>query len=215
MNYEPKMYWEKRGVHYPKEIRGRLRFRLIVTSRQKKILRNLLDQIKPSSLLVVGCGAGRMFDIYQNIEKVVGVDFSSTMLIHAERLVNRKGYNNISLCQMDAEALGFPSYSFDIVLTCEVLLHVPYNKIEKFISEITRVSSRYVVSLEYFEEITEEKRRKLASHCFLHNYPKMFERKDFLVKKKLKVSRFYPQSFFLFERQVSKKKLYRNNTNHR
>lgn len=45
----------------------------------------------------------------------------------------------------DIRALPFESNSFDTILCCEVLEHIPFTEFEKALSELHRVSKKYVI----------------------------------------------------------------------
>jgi ubiquinone/menaquinone biosynthesis C-methylase UbiE len=46
----------------------------------------------------------------------------------------------------------FEDDAFDLVLTSGVLIHVPLAELDAAISEVHRVSRRYILSIEYFAE---------------------------------------------------------------
>ena len=52
--------------------------------------------------------------------------------------------------QGSLQSLPFDGASIDLVFTSGVLIHVPDDALDQAISEILRVSSRYVLTLEYF-----------------------------------------------------------------
>ncbi|MBW2965434.1 methyltransferase domain-containing protein [Candidatus Woesearchaeota archaeon] len=81
------------------------------------------DQIKKnlnkgSAVLDVGCGSGRLaVSIHKHAKKIVGVDFSRTLLKSAIRKPN------IMYKLMDGERLKFPKESFDMIVS-----HAALNK---------------------------------------------------------------------------------------
>jgi ubiquinone/menaquinone biosynthesis C-methylase UbiE len=88
------------------------------------------------SLLEVGCGEGRIINTLQNqYEKIFGMDISDEALKHVETPKIKGRIENIP----------FPDNSFDIVLCCEVLEHLPSPIYEKALKEIQRVSKKYIL----------------------------------------------------------------------
>lgn len=88
-------------------------------------------------LLDVGCGNGFFSYYFDKICRTTGVDYSGTMINMCplkDRII------------MDAADIGFCDESFDVVFCHALLHHVPSP--QKVISEMARVSKRYVIILE-------------------------------------------------------------------
>lgn len=212
MKYEPKKYWNGRGKSFLKGLyflRSSERFKtyFIYNPFLKHLLRKEIKRIKPRTLLEVGCGPGRLFNLYKGIPEVCCVDFSPTMLKRAGDLIKKRGYENIKLHQMEAQNLGFTEDQFDIVITSNVLLHIPPESIEDAISEIVRVSNGYIVSVEYFtdkgnpsaEQDNQKDREEEIKYCFLHNYQDLFRNKKAQMVKAVDIP-FFEQKMFLFQK---------------
>ncbi len=80
----------------------------------------------------LGCGAGRHLRLLRGFDKVLGVDFSRSMLTEARRttLEDRENYgvddgSEVYLIQADVERLPFSSDSCDLVLYIAALHHLP------------------------------------------------------------------------------------------
>jgi ubiquinone/menaquinone biosynthesis C-methylase UbiE len=73
-----------------------------------------------SSVLDVGCGRGAiLFSAAEKVGasgKVIGVDIAETMLRYLANDIENLGYENTSICNMDAEGLNFPDACFDFVI---------------------------------------------------------------------------------------------------
>jgi len=93
-------------------------------------------------VLDVGCGSGVLTNRLENTRFSVGVDISSTGLkmVHVPKLV------------CSADNLPFTCQSFDMVILTEVLEHLPYNVYEQSLSEVCRVSSRYILVAVPYEQ---------------------------------------------------------------
>ena len=214
MKYEPKKYWSERGKSYwrglyflrsPETLKTYFLYMPIL----KYLLREEIKRIKPRTLLEVGCGPGRLFDFYKGIPEVYCVDFSPVMLKRAQDLITKRRYKNIKLFGMKAQNLGFTEDQFDIVLTSNVLLHIPPESIEKSISELVRVSSEHILCVEYAVDTEKfagqlrlkerQDRKREIVFCFLHNYPDLFGKKKARMVKAVNIP-FIKQKMFLFQK---------------
>lgn len=101
---------------------------------------NLYLQVPASNALEVGCGEG---DLCAHLARMrdlpfTAVDASTWILEEA-----RRRHPAIRFEAADAAALPFPGRSFDLVLACEVLEHLP--EPERALSEIARVARRAAI----------------------------------------------------------------------
>ena len=88
------------------------------------------------SLLEVGCGDGRILNqIKNNYKTIYGVDISKEGLKKVE----------VPTKLADVSQLPFQDNSFDIVLCCEVLEHIPYETYQKSLEELERVAKKYIL----------------------------------------------------------------------
>ena len=84
----------------------------------------------------MGCGDGRVTNrLLSQCSQVVGLDGSREALQHvrAEKL------------RGSIDALPFPDHSFDLVLCCEVLEHLPFKVYPEALEELQRVAKRYII----------------------------------------------------------------------
>ncbi|MEO6054535.1 MAG: pseudaminic acid biosynthesis-associated methylase [Chthoniobacterales bacterium] len=69
----------------------------------------------------------------------------------------------------DCYSMPFPDGHFDLVFTAGVLIHIPPNRLEEAMREITRVSKRFVMCMECFshqpEEVTYHGQQGLLWKC--------------------------------------------------
>jgi len=124
------------------------------------------------SILDIGCGDGRITNrLVSGYSRVVGLDQSKEALRHVK---SQKMLGSI-------ESLPFPDRSFDLVLSSEVLEHLPFKVYPKALSEIERVAAKYIiVTVPNNEDI----KRSLVTcpHCSCAFHPWMHLR-SFNIKR--------------------------------
>lgn len=132
------VYTKKRfgGTWYPNE--GVVRFTARYLKRRVGI--EVYDVKRDAKRIFdVGCGNGRhvVFFAEQGFE-VYGIDISKEAIEIANAWLFKKGLKAY-LRVGDIEKLPFDSEHFDVVISAEVLDHVPFSKAKKVIKEIRRV----------------------------------------------------------------------------
>jgi phosphatidylethanolamine/phosphatidyl-N-methylethanolamine N-methyltransferase len=102
-------------------------------------------------ILEVGVGSGLTLPFYPPHCQVVGIDISDRMLAKASKRIERHGYGNVTLKQMDASHMAFYDDTFDAVFAAYVITVVPDPK--SMIAEIKRVCKKNgkIVFLNHFE----------------------------------------------------------------
>jgi phosphatidylethanolamine/phosphatidyl-N-methylethanolamine N-methyltransferase len=99
-------------------------FQRIFFPRIARVIQSL--HIEPGArVLEVGVGTGLSLSAYPAHCHVVGIDLAQDMLDQAEDKIRERGWNHISLRQMDALNLSFPDDSFDFVMAFHVVSVVP------------------------------------------------------------------------------------------
>ena len=106
----------------------------------KEAKEKLLHLDGASSILDFGCGAGELLIFFApNYERVVGVDFSSSMLDEAKRKVAEKGYKNVRLIKADDKTVwDTVDEPFDRITATEVLQYLTFEQINIFIENASR-----------------------------------------------------------------------------
>jgi ubiquinone/menaquinone biosynthesis C-methylase UbiE len=96
----------------------------------------LLGDVRGLSVLDLGCGTGRhAVHLAEQGARVIGVDFSAGMLGKARQ---KAGAERVTLVEHNiTESLPFAPASFDRILSCLVLDHVP--DVTAFFAELRRV----------------------------------------------------------------------------
>ncbi|RJP75623.1 MAG: class I SAM-dependent methyltransferase [Desulfobacteraceae bacterium] len=139
-------------------------------------------------ILEIGCGAGHLTDyLLKNGFDAFGIDISKDLINYAQTTYLHKKY-----ILMDAQQIALPDNSFDIVLSFDVLEHLP--RAEKHIDEVKRILKRdsyyifqtpnklFNIPFEIIKNKSFTKHRQY--HCSLKTYwslKKLF-RSDFTVQ---------------------------------
>ena len=112
----------------------------------------LLDELRPQSVLEVGCNAGGNLQwIAQRVDPaaVIGVDVNAKAL----RLLDQR-VPGVRGMYAPARDLPVGDRSTDFVFTMGVLIHQPEETLDKVMSEMVRASSRYVFCGELYDRET-------------------------------------------------------------
>jgi len=100
------------------------------------LVREYLGPVADLSVLEVACGRGGFVrELANSGARVTGCDFSSAAL-HATR--SKLGANAAALVQGDAQNLPFADNSFDVVVSCETIEHLP--RVQDALAEMRRVA---------------------------------------------------------------------------
>jgi len=176
-NLEAREYWLPRFNSYPWmemeenwEERNEDDFNIDIPHR--KLLLDKIKELKPESILEVGCGAGSNLALIQkefpNV-KIAGLDINRFAIANAV-----KHLGNIQLVVGDAGNLPFEDKSFDMVITDVTLIYIPPEKIEKVKSELLRVAKRSILMVEFHREDF-DKLGRIAFRHWTRDYKKLFE----------------------------------------
>jgi SAM-dependent methyltransferase len=136
---DPRQYWTLRGGHdYFLEQEGQ-------PARHHRAiwLADRLAAYRPTSILEVGCGYGKLLrELRARLDiPIVGLDFSRSQLEQAKRYLGPE--SDIELMLGRGESLPFADGAFDMVITSAVILHNPPEVSERLRSEIVRVANRF------------------------------------------------------------------------
>ncbi len=152
-----KEYWERKSLEERRPPDHPV-VRHYALSKVHEIQKNLRLPANPK-ILDLGCGNGFFSLPFSEFGVTVGVDYSSRML--QANALERKA-------EMDANHLAFQDMAFDVVF-CHALLHHVEDP-ARVLSEMRRVSSKYVVVMEpnrnnplmwLFSALVPEERRAL------------------------------------------------------
>ena len=109
------------------------------------ILRPYLHDI--ATVLEIGCNTG------DNLLALADLGLAATGIEpngNARSLATNRG---LQILDARAEDLPFEEDSFDLVLTCGLLIHIPPETFNRALTEIHRVSRSLILSLEYWASV--------------------------------------------------------------
>ena len=136
---KPREYWQKRGGDDYFEEQEVAHHRTL----RSQFIAEEIKKLSFDSLLEIGCGYGKQLkNIASNGSFVVGCDFSRPQLIKAKEFC---GGINIHFVEADVETLPFGDKTFDAAFSSAVILHNDFDKAKKIISEMIRVSRKYLI----------------------------------------------------------------------
>lgn len=107
---------------------------------------SIIDQVDVSDTIIdVGCGEGVLACLLaEKGARVTGVDISEPNIAAARELAKRLGVEErVKFLVGDAEAVPFPNASFDTVISCHVLEHLP--DFEKGVGELYRLTKKKII----------------------------------------------------------------------
>lgn len=100
-----------------------------------------IKQLKPTSLLDVGCGEGFTLDKFmqaQVAKKYAGIEY-----VDAAISLGKKLHPNVPITKGDIYKLPYKANTFDVVLCSEVLEHL--DRPDEALRELQRVTKQYLV----------------------------------------------------------------------
>ena len=148
----------------------------------------MADIPKTSKILEVGCNVGSQLHALQGLgfTSLVGVDINRQALE-----VAKKNLIGIDVLLASAFDLPFKDNYFDLVFTSGVLIHISPKDILQALKEIVRVSKKYILGLEYFnEEYLEVEYRGQKDMLWKTDFAKLyidnFQELELLKEKRIK-----------------------------
>lgn len=116
------------------------------TSLNELFLKSIPKDIK---ILEVGTNIGNQLLHLQSMgfTNLYGIEIQDRAINYAKHRTD-----NLNIIKGDALDIPFKDGFFDLVFTHGVLIHISPSNIEQAISEIYRVSNKYIFGLEYFAE---------------------------------------------------------------
>jgi pseudaminic acid biosynthesis-associated methylase len=134
----------------------------------------LVEELRPASVLEIGCGVGGNLQwIAQGMrpDRVIGVDVNAKALKLLEERVP-----GVRAVHAPARDVPFADRSIDLVFTMGVLIHQPEESLMRVMSEMVRLSQRWVFCAEYYDtETVEIPYRGVDGALFRRDYKSLFE----------------------------------------
>jgi ubiquinone/menaquinone biosynthesis C-methylase UbiE len=91
-----------------------------------ELVREQIGPVRGLRILEVACGRGGFLrDLARAGAQVTGCDFSMPALLAGQAKLRSMEGNGAALIQGDAQSLPFASESFDIIVSCETIEHLP------------------------------------------------------------------------------------------
>jgi pseudaminic acid biosynthesis-associated methylase len=117
------------------------------------VLPSIPAQGEPNSVLEVGANVGANLRALEQLYKMHG----KVINLHAvepnesaRKVLLSQDINMFKLIEGHAGKIDAPDASYDVVLTCGVLIHISPDKLPMALAEIYRVSKKFIICAEYF-----------------------------------------------------------------
>jgi SAM-dependent methyltransferase len=142
-------YWQSSGKGWLDEYRRRKTY-LPYLNLQEILIATIVSHAAPAKVLEYGSGVGRHLEYLHRLPgvSVYGYDQSATMTAEMENWAPRDFVTEHVTVGAPVQRLPFVEAEFDIVYTCEVLVHVSPDHLPSILSELLRVSKGLVFHLE-------------------------------------------------------------------
>ena len=112
-----------------------------------KFTRDLAASLRCNSILEIGCGTGIDLRLFPDTFEIHGVDLNDHALEIAKKKIPIAEFRKGNIAE-----LPFEDSSVDFVFTHGLLNYLDDETLKKGISEIYRVSGKYIMNCERFEE---------------------------------------------------------------
>lgn len=112
-----------------------------------KFIRDLATSLRSQNVLEVGCSSGNDLKLFSKEFDVCGIEPSESAIRKASQALPHFKFKVGSIVE-----LPFEDSTFDFVFTRNVLNHIGDSDMEKSVSEMFRVSRKYILNVELFSE---------------------------------------------------------------
>jgi pseudaminic acid biosynthesis-associated methylase len=121
---------------------------VVVPESRLNAFKSMLGGLRITRILEVGCNVGHNLVAISKIGKyqLVGLEPSEYAVLQG------RSNNNLSILQGNIFDIPFKDGYFDLVFTSGVLIHISLDDLPKAIDEMYRVSSKYLLVIEYYAE---------------------------------------------------------------
>ena len=136
------------------------------------LYREFLSKLKLRKVLETGCNIGMQLEILQKLgfKNLYGIDIFGKAVEKSKARTK-----NINIIQGSIFDIPFKDSYFDLVFSSTVLIHISPKDIKKALTEIHRVSGKYIFGYEYFnDKYTEINYRKNKNRLWKGNFAKIY-----------------------------------------
>jgi len=112
-----------------------------------KFTRDLATSLRCTSVLEIGCGTGIDLRLFPDTFEIHGIDLNNHALEIAQEKLSIANFKN-----GDITKLPFENSSIDFVFTHGLMNYLDDETLEKGIAEMFRVSKKWIMNCEKFEE---------------------------------------------------------------
>lgn len=182
MTYDPVCYWNKRAEKEGAEWKPHALDNLV------NWYLSYFGTDNVASALDVGCAWGRALRRFK--QRNVAIDMTMCDISETYLEICRKEHN-VEPDLWDGKTLPYNDESFNLVISNSLLVHVPYKMIQRVWDEQMRVSKRFIFigtnhgssrkNVGGHEGIG----KKLAPHCFFHDYKALIEDSNLKILNEL------------------------------
>lgn len=152
--YQPKEYWEKRADSWDRQAGTALP--------ELDKLESLFIEIKPKSVIDIGCGSGRWYPYFKKQGVVYrGIDISENLV----NLAKRKFPDGMFKAEK-VENLPKPPQKFDLAFSFTTLEHITEEEFPKAVKALKQVAKKMIL----VEPVNFQSRH----YCHVHNYHQAF-----------------------------------------
>lgn len=175
--YDDTKYWPKDNASFG--MKGKFKVDNLIQKTHIDLY-NEIRKLKFKRILEVGCGTGKhlrsMWILFP--DKVIG-GFDINEFVIGKAKDNLAG-SPIELFVSSAQKINLKDNCVDMVFTNNMLQHISPNNIKKVISELVRISSKYIIHSEscYFRNLTKIPNVDQTYHhspSFAHDYEKLYK----------------------------------------
>ncbi len=140
-------------------------------TRRKDFWLQMCTELKPKTVLEVGCNACGNLKWIEPMAEAYGIDVNKKALEAA-----KMAWPALNLIHGKGRDIPFKDDFFDLTFTSGVLIHQPEESLRQVMGELVRCSKRYVLAIEYFGSSREEvPYRKQEGALFRDNYGLIYQ----------------------------------------
>jgi len=165
-------FWLRKGKTWFLERKKWGPFFKRLVERQQNTLMRYLDRLKFQTILEVGCGYGRITKLvlakFPNVVEIKAIDLSPHQIKVAKTYVND---DRVQFRVIRIQDLNIYHDRFDLVFGVSVLMHIPFETIEKAIENMVNASTKHIVNVDWYRPFLSSGR---YGKSFAHDYRTLY-----------------------------------------